>query len=335
MVIAERNVRGKFAIQGAIALHLVLVAARIAVEEVAVVHPHVLVVLLQANVVAFIAVHVHDSEVADFHVLRVLDANSPAVHGRVGTDTFHRHVGGFRLAEVNHHVALHKRIRIRHVADKAQVERSRLVALLVAVQNALEALASCLCSLGACSHIHRHGVLGAFGNVEYHGAILERAVGLVRTGNAPIGKSKTAAVVRLHRKCLCRGRSALLAALHAHNLERVVARLEPRNVYAPGRAVLADKFRIDLNIALTITRVIHVVTIGAVRRPLGIGRFEPATGIAHHNLRICRSHHSQARKCHNQTFHTSIPYREHPGGHPCQMFSNILSKYNLFRIAIQ
>ena len=307
MVIAERNVRGKLAVKRAIALHLVLVATRIAVEEVAVVHPHVLVVLLQADVVALVAVHVHDSEVADFHVLRVLDADAPAVHCRVGTNALHRYVGVFGLAEVNHHVTLHERIGIRHVADNAQVERSRLVALLVAIQNALEALACCLCALGARRHVHRHGILGALGNIKHGGAVLERAVGLVRTGNTVVAKRETATVVRLYRERLRRGGCALLAVLDTHDFQRVVTRLEARHVDAPGGTVLADKLRIDLHVGFPRAAIVHVVAVGAVGGPFRIGRFEPSSGISEGHLGTRHGHQTETRESRHQTFHKSIP----------------------------
>ena len=69
-------------------------------------HPDVLVVLLQADIVAFVAVHVHDAQVADFHILRILDTDAPTIRHGIVTDTLDRHVGLFGTAKINHHVAL-------------------------------------------------------------------------------------------------------------------------------------------------------------------------------------------------------------------------------------
>ena len=45
---------------------MVSVAAGMPVEEVAIVHPNVAVVLLQADIVAFTAIAVDDADIADF-----------------------------------------------------------------------------------------------------------------------------------------------------------------------------------------------------------------------------------------------------------------------------
>ena len=72
VVIAEGDVRRFFAVERTVSLCLVGVGTRIAVEEVHVVHPNVSVVLLKTDVVTFIAIHIHNAEIANFHVLRVL-----------------------------------------------------------------------------------------------------------------------------------------------------------------------------------------------------------------------------------------------------------------------
>ena len=273
MVVAERDERRHLAVQGAIALDLVLIAAGMAVEKVAVVDPNVLVVLLQADVVAFVRIDIHDAQVADFHILSILDADAPAVYRSIVTDTFHRHVGRFGLAEINHHVALHKRIRIRHIANEAQVERSRLVALLVAIQDALEALASILCALGIHGHIHRHRIFGALGNINYGGSVLKRTVSLVGTRNTAIAERKTSSVMSFDRQRFRGCRSGFLAAFYRRDLERVATGLEANHVHTVLGTVFTDELGIHFNIVCTSARIIDVVAIGTIRCPFGIGRF--------------------------------------------------------------
>ena len=326
MVVAERDVGRLLTVESAVALHLVGIGARIAVEEVAVVHPDVLVVLLQTHVVAFPAVHVHDAEVADFHVLRVLDTDAPAVRGRIHADALDGERRSLLLAEVHQNVALVGGIRIRDVPDNADVERARVVALLVTREDGLQALARGRRTLAARDHIERNRVLGAFGNVDDHRAILERAVLLVGARQTAVAVGKTAAVVRLHGESLRRGRSTFLAALHARDFQRVVARLEARDVHAPLGAVLAHELRVHLRVGGTVTRVVHVVAVGTVRCPFRIGRFEPAARIAHRHLRARHGHKAEAsktRKRFSQTFHTSIPFSGTPRRHfrKCSQFS--------------
>ena len=273
MVVAERNVGGHFAVQSTIAFDLVLITAGMAVEKVVVVYPHVLVVLLQANVVTFVRIDIHDAQVADFHILSILDADAPAVYRSIVTDTFHRHVGRFGLAEINHHVALHKRIRIRHIANEAQVERSRLVALLVAIQDALEALASILCALGIHGHIHRHRIFGTLGNINYGGSGLKRTVSLVGTRNTAIAKRKTSSIMSFDRQRIRGCRSGFLAAFYRRDLKRVVTRLEANHIDTVLGTVFADERSIHLDVTSTSARIIDVVAIGTIRCPFGISRF--------------------------------------------------------------
>ena len=68
VIVRVRYVRRCLGVERAVALCLVGIGARVAVEEVAVMHPYVVVALLQAKVVAFAAVAVHKSDVAHFHV---------------------------------------------------------------------------------------------------------------------------------------------------------------------------------------------------------------------------------------------------------------------------
>ena len=119
VVVAEGDVGGLFAVQGTVSLHLVLVGSRIAVEEIVIVHPYILVILLKSNIVAFGAIHVHNAQVANFHILRILDTDAPTVRHGIVTDTFDRHVGLFGTAEINHHVSRFHNGRIGNITDKA------------------------------------------------------------------------------------------------------------------------------------------------------------------------------------------------------------------------
>ena len=278
MVVTEGDIGRLLAVECTIALHLVLVAARIAVKEVAVVHPHVAVVLLEPDVIAFIAIHVHDSEVTDFHVLRILDADAPAVRGRIGTDALDGHQHAFLLVHVHQDIALVRGIRVRDVAHQAEIERTFLEALLDGGKDRLEAGTVRRSALVVCRDVELDRVLRRFADVDNDGAVLERAVHLVGAGDVIVAERKSRAVVRLHRKRLRRSGRSLLAALHSRDLQRVVTRLEARHVHTPGGAVLADKLGIDLHVGLARTAIVNVVAVGAVVGPLRIRGFEPAPG---------------------------------------------------------
>ena len=130
MIVAERDVRRFFAVQGAVTLDLVLVAAGMAVEKVAVVHPDVLVVLLEADVVAFVGIHVHDADIADFDILSVLDADAPAVRRSVVADPFKSQRKPLFFAKIYENIALVGHFRVRHVANQADGDWTLVIALL-------------------------------------------------------------------------------------------------------------------------------------------------------------------------------------------------------------
>ena len=147
VVIAEGDIGGLLAVQRTVALHLVGIGTRIAIEEVVVVNPDILVVLLQTNIVALVAIHVHDAQVADFHILCVLDTDAPAIHHGIGTHALHRHVGIFGTAEIDHQVARFKNTRVSHITNQTDVKRSRFVTFLVASENTLYTHTRGLCAL--------------------------------------------------------------------------------------------------------------------------------------------------------------------------------------------
>ena len=117
MVVAERHVGGLLAIQGAIALDLILVATGMTVEEIAIMHPDILVVLLKADVVAFVAIHIHDTDIANFDILGVFNTNTPAVCRCIVTDTFERDSHSLFFTHIDYDIAMICIGRVRHIAN--------------------------------------------------------------------------------------------------------------------------------------------------------------------------------------------------------------------------
>ena len=130
MVVAERDERRFFAVQSTVALDLVLIAAGLAVEKVAVVHPNVLVILLEADVVAFVGIDVHDANIADFDILRVLDADTPAIRRRIVANPFERYRHPLFFAHIDYDIAMVRFLRVGHIAYQTNCERTRFIALL-------------------------------------------------------------------------------------------------------------------------------------------------------------------------------------------------------------
>ena len=335
MVVTERDVRRFFAVQSAIALDLVFVAAGMAVEKIAIVHPDVLVVLLEADVVAFVGIHVHDANVPNFDILRVLDADAPSIRRRVVTYPFKRYGHPFFFAHINHDIAMVGFLRVCHIAHQTYCERTLFKAFLQRCQNILESRTFRYRTLAARHHVQLDRIFHRFRDVKDNGIVLERAVGIVSPRDVAIAKSKTAAVMCFYRNSLGSCKSPFLASLDRNHLERVVARLEANDIDAVLGTVFADERGIDLDIFGASPRIIDIVTVGTVRSPFGISRFQRARNILKRNLGKNRRKGQKARtsKNRNKSFHKH-PNFLGPTNRP-NSSTNILHLANFFNFSLQ
>ena len=89
-----------------------------------------------------------------------------------------------------------------HVAKDTDGKRTRIVAFFVDVQDILEAGARFDTPLAILDYIELDRIFGRFRDVKDYRIFLERSVGVVRAGDVPITKRKTAAVMRLDRNRL-------------------------------------------------------------------------------------------------------------------------------------
>ncbi len=68
MVVRKGDICGLFAVERAVTLSLIGIAACLSVKEVAVVYPYMIVALLKAYVVALVAVNEHKAHISDLEV---------------------------------------------------------------------------------------------------------------------------------------------------------------------------------------------------------------------------------------------------------------------------
>ena len=68
VIIRMSDVRGFFRIKRTVALVLIRIRACHTVEDIAVVYPDVMVILLKAYAVSLVAVAVHKSDISDFEI---------------------------------------------------------------------------------------------------------------------------------------------------------------------------------------------------------------------------------------------------------------------------
>jgi hypothetical protein len=135
VVIGMSNVVGFFGIKRAVALVLVCITACHTVEDVAVMYPYVVVVLLKADTVTLVTVAVHKADVSYLKVGYTLDSDTKAVEYGVLADTLNGHTAGkFSFAEVDKQVTLIKCCGVGNVADKSYADRLGFVSFLRAVR---------------------------------------------------------------------------------------------------------------------------------------------------------------------------------------------------------
>ena len=79
VVVRVGDISGLFGIQCTIALYLVGIRTGIAIEEIAVMYPDVVVALLQTAIIAFGAVAVHEAQIPNFNVRAVLHNQTKAI----------------------------------------------------------------------------------------------------------------------------------------------------------------------------------------------------------------------------------------------------------------
>ena len=123
-----------------------------------------------------------------------------------------------------------------------------------------------------------------------------------------VAESESAAVMGFDRERLGRSGCTFLAALHACDFQRVIPRLEARDIDAPLGTVVADKGRIDLHVGFACTAIVHVIAVGTVRSPFRIGRFEPAALID--QMDLCMDHSKRKRGTHHHE--KTLEIHKHP-----------------------
>ena len=108
------------------------------IKEIAVVHPDVLVLLLQAQIVAFVGIHVHETDIPDLDILGALDTETPAVCRSIVADTLNSHRQAFFLVHIHENIALVGIGWVRNVPHQTNYKRPFVIAFFKSIQNILE-----------------------------------------------------------------------------------------------------------------------------------------------------------------------------------------------------
>ena len=131
------------------------------------------IVLLQANIVALRAVAVHKCKVSDFNISCSLDSQSPAIDCCVFSDTFKCNSSRVALtAAINYDVALIHYAKVRNLTNKTNVIWSAVISLLDKVKNILKSRSRSLSALAAGHYLCCHCVLCLFSDIKNNGIAL-------------------------------------------------------------------------------------------------------------------------------------------------------------------
>ena len=100
-------------------------------------HPDIVIILLQANVVAFVAVTVHKSDIAYFNVGCIFNAQSPAIGYSIISYSFKSDVTGSIVLVFDHYIAIQHIVRIGDLPYKSDNERTGIVSFFETIQDSL------------------------------------------------------------------------------------------------------------------------------------------------------------------------------------------------------
>ena len=155
-------------IKRAVTLCLVGVSACITVEEVTVMHPDMVITLLETDVVTLRAIAVHKSKVADLNVAGILDTDTKAVYGGILAHTLNGETDGVVLV-FDQKVALVKRssaAKILNVTNETNANGYGRGLQHARRENVGDARICCAVNSGG------HAILVAVGNVNHNRAVL-------------------------------------------------------------------------------------------------------------------------------------------------------------------
>ena len=290
MVVGVCDIGGSLGVQCTVALDLVGIRTGIAIEEIAVVHPDMIVALLQAAVIALTAVAVHKADVAHLHVGAVFHDQTKSVEYGVRTDTLNGNTG---LCRIDHQIALRHICWIGDVAEKPQTQRALFLIFLISSDDILHAGHICrtlACGINACSY----GILVGIRHIYNNCIFFQRAVLVIRTGRRAFHKAETASVVRLHiqRSCFpCLG-LVFLSADNRNNFQLVASSCQSRHIHTKTGGVLPYQHIIHQRITAAGLDINMVIRGTAHSVPLRIGGFQCA---------LCsgKGNAGSARRCHN------------------------------------
>ena len=200
VVVRVGDISRLFGIQCTITLYLIPLFTSIAIEEVAVMYPDMVVALLQAAVIAFRAVAVHEAQIPNFNVRAVLHNQTKAIQNGIVADAFNGHAS---FCSVHIQITLHQNSRVSDIANDSQAERTGFLAFFIGIDDCLYTSYSDI-ALAFCIQACSNGIFIFIRDIDNNGIRTQCAVFVVCTGRSAFYKAETASVIGFYgNSCFC------------------------------------------------------------------------------------------------------------------------------------
>ena len=118
MIVGKSDVGRPLGIQGPVPLSLIGIATGLTIKKVAMMHPNVVVVLLQTNIVSLATVAVHGSKVSNLYITCILKSDAPAISNRIVAHALQRDITAGIVLIFHHHIPIQQIVRIGNLPNK-------------------------------------------------------------------------------------------------------------------------------------------------------------------------------------------------------------------------
>ena len=239
-------------------------------------YPYILIVLLQADIIPFIAVAIHCSEITDFDVRSIFNAYAPTIGHSILAYALESDIRSCIVIVFDHNVASQGVSRVGNLPHQPNDQRTCVFSFFKSIQYGLQADAG-VC-VGAC-HCKRNCVFCLFGNIDYHSIFLWSSIGFVCPRHPSVGKSKAGTIVCTNSECRCFSAFTFHTSRHSRYFKCISSGFKSHYIGTKIRTIVTDQLRVNLFVRHPFATVIYIVAVGACHGlPFHKSRLEPTAG---------------------------------------------------------
>ena len=290
-------------VDAAVALHLISVGTRLAVEEVAVVNPVVIIVRIHRD---GIVTKEHDAHVAHLYATGALEADTKTIERGIAADSLdgdvlHHPVAGVAALHLDEVAVFQSGILfVRDGSDDAHHERRLVPALAVGGQDVGKTRILCFCL--PVTDIAGHGVHVLRRHIDDSRSVFDGSIEVIGTRHHSLGKGVALAQVGFdNERRRCRLRQGGTLRVHRPDRQRVAASLQSRHVGTVAIGIAAHQLLVSLLHGHALTTIIYFILGGTLHGlPGGIGCLQPSCCLREVDGRQacgCQQHRRRQHHC--------------------------------------